>query len=176
MNRTSGLLLLVLLLLAIGAIRAHGHLRARSVLDQEDRARTTLVALLDASQAAVRSGPHPGLTEEFLAGFDGLRPRSELSSGQLSYASDGAYLYALAPRTVTDADEATVRDGFVLRAWPLKYGVTGDAEFHVTEDGRLWQSQNVIGRSGTGFGFPPRFPEPEISQPDSDWWSEVEEP
>jgi hypothetical protein len=171
MGRTSGILLLAVVLLAMGGLRAYGHWQARQVLASEEAARETLAALAAASTEAVSRGPHPGLTETFLAGHPGLRPLPELTVAQVSYATDGRYLYGLAARTLSDDGGPT--HGFVLRAWPLEFGVSGDVEFHVTEDGRLWQSQNVIGRSGTRYGFPPRFPEPEIGQQGSPWWTEL---
>jgi hypothetical protein len=63
------------------------------------------------------------------------------------------------------------RSGWVLRAWPREFGVTGDLEFHIDDLGDVWHGQNEVGRSGTIEGFPPKFPDKEIGRPrQAVWW------
>jgi hypothetical protein len=170
-RRNLGFVVFLGLLLLGTLLRCHTAIRADTLLANEARTRETLATLFGVSQAITRSGTrHPGLRGEVLAAVPELQPLPELSSEQISYAQDDLYIYGAATRTVTEAQTSSTRQGFVLRAWPLSFGSTGDFEFQLSDDGALWQGQNLLGRSGTSVAFPPRFPEPTLGNPDEAWW------
>lgn len=170
MSRLRGPLLFVLLLTVLAGTRCYSGARASAMVEHEHTARALMGELLEASLAAVASGrPHPGFSAAFLERFPTLEARPELGTGLISYADDGDYLYALAVVSGVGAGSGGPREGFVLRAWPLDFGSTGDLEYQATEDGRLWEGMNYSGRSGTDFGFPPLFPEPDLSRIDAGW-------
>jgi hypothetical protein len=171
-ERSIGFVVFVGLLLLAGLVRWHESRRASGLLEAEDRTRTALAALYDASRLATEDGVrHPGLRGKILAGVPGLQPVPDLGTEQISYARDAEYMYGLATRTIPDARTSVVRQGFVLRAWPVEFGSTGDLDFQLADDGELWQGQNLVGRSGTSVGFPPRFPDPAVGKPDEAWWT-----
>ena len=158
----------MLLLVLFGLLRAVCGARASSLVEHEAEARERARALMAASQETVAGGrPHPGLRGAFLARFPELRARPELGGELISYADDGEYLYGLA--TASSAEAAGPRQGFVLRAWPLRFGSSGDIEFQAGDDGILWEGMNCLGRSGTDTGFPPPFPDPDLQRRDAGW-------
>ena len=168
MTRLHGpvLILALLLLLAVQRLWAGAH--SAGLAEHEDRARELMRELTAASVAAVAGGrPHPGLREPFLSRFPRLQSRADLGTELISYADDGEYLYGLA--ATRGADDAAPSEGFVLRAWPLRFGGTGDLEFQSSDDGVLWEGMNCSGRSGTDSGFPPPYPDPELSRPTAGW-------
>jgi hypothetical protein len=175
MTRLHGPLLTLLLLSALAGTRLLGQSRAAAMVEHEDSARRMMGELIAASRETMTRGrAHPGLRAAFLQRFPQLTERTGLASDAVSYADDGDYLFALAPSSATgDGADGTggSRQGFVLRAWPLDFGVTGDLEFHATDDGLVWEGQNSLGRSGTEVGFPPLFPEPELLAPGAGWTS-----
>jgi len=172
MLRATGLVLTLMLVGLMVAFRATSDQRAERLLAGEARAHRQISALVRAARIELDAGaPHPGLAAVLHAG-EGLRLLPELGGARVEFATDGAYLYGLAP-TSTVADDGSARHGYVLRAWPREYGVTGDVEFHVRADGNLWIGQNQTGRSGVERGFPPPFPEPDLDDPDGPgarWW------
>ncbi len=171
MTRWSGLLIVVALVALIGLIRVREHALAERLLARERTAVERIARLHARSQLEVQRGQkHPGLRGEFLAGEDGLRALPEISAEEISYAADDIFVYGLATRPWRDEATGVLHQGYVLRAWPLEYGVTGDREFQITDDGTFWQGQNRIGRSGLSYGFPPLFPDPEIGLPGAAWW------
>jgi hypothetical protein len=172
MARKLGVLLLTALLLGSVGLRVMESRRADALLDGEARARATLAALLRASRPFTERGaPHPGLRGEVLQAAPGLQPLTDLGTEGISYAEDGAYMYALARHPHREEPAGTLVEGWVLRAWPLRFGATGDAEYYLTEAGQLWEGQNRLGRSGTEQGFPPPFPDPDVGQPKAPWWT-----
>jgi hypothetical protein len=171
MSRTMGLLLLLLLLLAAAAVRWEDQRRADSLLAGEARARATLVAIAAQIQERLASGtPHAGLRGDVLAALPGLQVLPDSGTGEISYAHDDVYVYGCASRQHRDPETGEVLPGFLLRAWPLRFGTTGDLEYQLGDDGQLWEGQNRSGRSGTDYGFPPLFPDPFIGQPRAPWW------
>ena len=171
MSRSLGVLLLVLLLLGSVGLRLLESRRADALLDGEAHARASIGALARASLAISQQGrSHPGLRGALLDAAPGLEALPDLGTEELSYARDGVYMYGLATRSHRDSPTGPLLQGWVLRAWPLRFGVTGDAEYHMSEDGRLWEGSNHLGRSGTAAAFPPPFPDPGIGQPRAAWW------
>lgn len=168
MTRVHGPVLFVALLVLLASMRLVAGARSTGLAENEARARALMGELTAASVEDVARGrPPPGLREPFLSRFPTLRERSELGSELISYADDGAYLYALAETSGTD--DAGGQPGFVLRAWPLRFGGSGDLEFQASDDGVLWEGMNCSGRSGTELGFPPPFPDPELGRSTAGW-------
>jgi hypothetical protein len=168
MTRVHGPVLFVALLALLVGMRLVASSRSTGLAENEGRARVLMGELAAASIAEVARGqPPPGLREPFLSRFPTLEARSELGSELISYADDGAYLYGLAE--VSGADETGGRPGFVLRAWPLRFGGSGDLEYQASDDGILWEGMNCSGRSGTERGFPPPFPDPELGRSTAGW-------
>lgn len=164
MTRLHGPVLFLLLLLLLVIVRAVAGAQASGLVEREARARETVEALLAASlQEVGRGAAHPGLRGDFLARFPTLQARPELGNEAVSYADDGEYLYALA------AASGGGGVGFILRAWPLRFGGTGDLEFEAADDGVLWEGMNCSGRSGTEVGFPPLFPDPDLGRSTAGW-------
>jgi hypothetical protein len=161
---------LVLLGLMIGLRIAERH-RADGLLEGETTARRMIAALHEVSLDAVGKGQqHPGLHDELLAGLPDLTPLPDLGLELITYAHDDVYMYGVAANTSRNPETGEISYGYILRAWPLRYGRTGDAEFQLSESGVLWEGQNRLGRSGTDYGYPPAFPEPEVGQPGAAWW------
>ena len=98
-----------------------------------------------------------------------LQRRSDLDDGRTTYAQDEAYLYGLAVSAAGER-EPNSPPGFVLRAWPLEFGVSGDYEYMVTDAGPAWEGANIIGRSGTARAFPPSYPREPEPKKRSPWW------
>ena len=165
MTRLHGPILFLLLLLMLVVARAVAGSRASGLVEREASARQTVQELLAASLREVGRGkPHPGLRGEFLAGFPTLHERADLGNESVSYADDGEYLYALAA-----ASSGSGGQGFILRAWPLRFGGPGDLEFEAADAGVLWEGMNCSGRSGTDVGFPPLFPDPDLGRSTAGW-------
>ena len=99
-----------------------------------------------------------------------MKALPELGIDQITYARDDVYMYGAATNTRRDPATDVLIHGYILRAWPLQFGRTGDAEFQLSESGVLWEGQNRLGRSATDYGFPPTFPAPELGQPGAAWW------
>lgn len=171
MARRSGPFLLLLLLALLAGLRACESARADRLLQGEAAARATLSALQAECARLLPDGrPLPDLPRRALAGRPGLRLLEEASREQVAYATDGAYVYGLAARTRREEPGGRLVQGWILRAWPWRFGVTGDREYHLAEDGNCWEGQNRLGRSGLDYGFPPEFPEPGLALPRAPWW------
>ena len=146
MTRYGGVFLVLILALVAVVLRVRTHARADSLLEGERRGRATLEALYDESMTHLAAGrPHPGLGA-LLRDEPGLELLDELSTPDRTYARDGDYVYAFA---ATSSGTARRSFGFILRAWPLRFGVTGDREFHIDQGGILYEGLNRKGRSGT---------------------------
>jgi len=174
------------LLIAFGLIATALLLRrsladdAAAILAAEAAVRTKIVALHeDAMRVLARGAPHPGLAplaaqrpELGIATLDPSRwdPPLDFEVGR-----DDVYVYGLTDTTERDPQSGTRVHGYVLRAWPRRYGETGDLEFQITDDGRLFVGQNRVGRSGFARGFPPPFPATELGTPrgEATWWREA---
>jgi hypothetical protein len=175
MTRMHGPVLFLLLMVLLGFSRLITSAQSDALVEREARVRALMVDLLAASlEAVARDRPHPGLREPFLSRFPTLQARPELGTESISYADDGDYMYGLAATRTTGTDAAGSIHGFVLRAWPQDFGDTGDLEFQASDDGQLWEGSNSTGRSGTGFGFPPDFPQRDMDRRDAGWKPLVE--
>ncbi len=168
MTRHAGLIIIILLALVGVSLRWWTYERTDRLLAGEARALETFMALHEASQAIVDAGrPHPGLAALLDAGPDLELLETESSVGH-SYARDDVYMYGLATRDIVNEDVRTY--GYILRAWPREFGSTGDQEYHIQQDGRLWLGANERGRSGIERGFPPMFPDPLLGKRKVAWW------
>ena len=171
MTRWIGSFVIVVLVAGIAAVRADAGRRADAILQGEARARVAISGLSAASARALAGGSaHPGLVAPFLAAVPGLRPRPDLARGELSFAEDDAYLYGLQPLTRRDPASGQPHPGWILRAWPVRFGRTGNREFQADDSGTVLEGQNRTGRSGTSYGFPPDFSTPATEGPRSGWW------
>jgi hypothetical protein len=171
MARRFGSLLLALLLLLAAALRWQESARADRLLDGEARARATLAGLQRECARLVAGSRAPeDFARRVLAAVPALRQLPDVSTEALAYAADDVYAFGVATQVRRDEPGTRTRPGWILRAWPLEFGVTGDREYQLSEDGTLWEGQNRVGRSGTRAGFPPAFPEPEIGLPKTPWW------
>lgn len=173
MTRLSGLLIALLLALLAVALRVQEHHRAGRLIEGEDHAREVVASLTAASLDELATGsPHPGLFA-LLRHTPGLAPLPDLGDPpRESYARDDVYVYGLLTTARRADGDAPMVQGFVLRAWPVEFGVTGDLEYFATETGELWEGQNLLGRSGTGRGFPPPFGErPFTGRSGGTWWT-----
>ena len=171
MTRHAGPILVLLAVLAMFAARQDVARRADVLLEGEARARETIGALAQACRGALEKGRKlPSLREVSLSSAMDLAALPGLGSDELSYASDVWYVFGLASHPHRDDASGAMVPGFVLRAWPARYGVTGDLEYQISDDGQLWAGQNRAGRSGTTYAFPPPFPEPGLGLRGVPWW------
>jgi hypothetical protein len=167
--RVVGLVVLVLLLAAGVAERLRVEAQADRILAGEQRANDRVYSLYRASRSAVRRGPHPGLAE-LIAEHPSLEMLPDVSDAVHDYAANDEYIYGLTRPQRLDKDGALTH-GFILRAWPRRFGITGDLEFYVDDIDGFWFGQNELGRSGLDEGFPPPFPQPNLGDGDgSAWW------
>ncbi|MCB9899157.1 MAG: hypothetical protein H6825_14225 [Planctomycetes bacterium] len=169
MPRASGLVVLAVLLLAIVAFRTSSSQRADRMLVNEDRARHVVAALHRAARAELDAGRTQPALAALLPAAPGLQPLPDRGDGRSEYARDDVYVYGFA-RVPVKRDDGSEAPGYVLRAWPLRFGRTGDTEWHLDQDGVLWEGQNELGRSGFERAFPPPFPEPELAEESALWW------
>jgi hypothetical protein len=149
-------------------LRGYSQHRSGQLLAGEDHGRTTVRALYEASVAFTGQGkPHPGLAD-LVDAVPGLESLDEASAGEQAYAWDERYVYGL---TTTATGTARPTYGFILRAWPREFGVTGDHEYYIRDDGQLWEGVNERGRSGLRQGFPPPFPDPAVGNRRNAWYA-----
>lgn len=168
--RHLGPYLALLLILVAAASRWSAHGQASEMLEREARALSTFASLGRASLAAIQQGPHPGLGA-LLAAHPGLSMLDVTDDSGSEFAADNDYVFGLARSRNRDSNSTWV-DGFVLRAWPVRFGETGDGEFHLDETGRFYRGQNDLGRSGIQWGFPPPFPQPGLATGlRATWWA-----
>ncbi len=171
MTRHTGPILVLLALLGMFAVRWDVSRRADAILVGEAQARATISALSVACQAALaRIGRLPELREAASSAGTRVSGLPDLGSEGVAFASDDLYVYGLASRPHRDETGREMVAGFVLRAWPLRFGATGDLEYQIGDDGQLWEGQNRAGRSGTTYAFPPPFPEPGLGLVGTAWW------
>ena len=171
MPRASGFVLLAVLVLFIVAFRTSSSQRADRLVRGEQQAWATLASLHAAARTELQRGsPVAQLTlGALLASVPGPTILRDAGDGRAEYAADESYMYgfALVPIRHDDGSSTT---GYVARAWPLVFGVTGDTEWYLTQSGQLWEGQNPLGRSGLQRAFPPPFPEPSLSDTTALWW------
>ncbi|HEX5011865.1 MAG TPA: hypothetical protein VFY71_15840 [Planctomycetota bacterium] len=171
MSRVAGPLLLLLLVLVGAGLRLQESARSERLQQGEAAALATLADLQQACRELVSDGnPRSDLARAALAALPALRPLQGPSTDAIAYATNDAYVYGLASQTRRDERSGHLAPGWILRAWPARFGVTGNREFQVADDGQAWEGQNRLGRSGTDYAFPPDFPDPEIGQPRTPWW------
>jgi hypothetical protein len=171
MTRAAGPLLLLLLVLVGAGLRLQESARSEHLRAGEAGALATLADLQEACRNLVRDGrPRPDLAGAALAALPALRRLEGPSTDAIAYATDDAYVFGIASQTRRDERSGHMQPGWILRAWPARFGITGNREFQVTDDGQAWEGQNRLGRSGTEYAFPPDFPDPEIGQPRTPWW------
>jgi len=164
------LLLVATLLLAVG-LRLRSAERAERLFVGEAVARERLRDLGRALDVAL-DGSTPAAQRLALFGrLLGQEPLPQAATDVTAYGRDEVYVYGLGLTTQVDG-EGRLRPGWVLRAWPRQFGVTGDLEFHLDQTGTFWEGQNEVGRSGLEQGFPPAFPERELVSQDKhkSWW------
>jgi hypothetical protein len=177
MTRHAGPFLVVIALLGLFGARWMAVRQAEALVSGEGRARAAVASLAATGRAILaEQRPLAGLHGELAAAVEGLEPLPGLGSAEISYARDPVYMYGFASRPHRDPLTDAMVPGFVLRAWPLRFGVTGDLEYHVDDAGPLWTGQNRTGRSGTTQGFPPPFPDPVIGTDGAPWWPADEPP
>jgi len=170
-TRIAGPILFLAVLGLMFGLRIAERRSAEALLAGETVARRTIAALHAVSLDAVSKGQaHPGLRDGLLAELPDLTPLPDLSTDSISYAHDEVYIYGVATNSLRDPETSTISEGYILRAWPLRYGRTGDAEFQLSQSGVLWEGQNRLGRSGTDYDYPPAFPEAEVGKPGAAWW------
>ena len=171
MTRASGVLLLLLLVLVAAALRGLEGSRSQRLSAGEVAALDTLADLDRACRDLARDGrPRPDLAQAALAAVPALHPLGAPAADGVAYAADEAYVFGIAGQTRRDERSGRLVPGWIVRAWPLRFGVTGNREYQLADDGQLWEGQNRLGRSGTEYGFPPPFPDPEAGQPRTPWW------
>lgn len=171
LTHIAGPVLFVVLLASMFVVRAIERGFSVQLQAGELVAQQTIAMIHKASLAALQQGrSHPGLLGDLIAGLPSLKPLPDLGFNEITYAHDNVYMYGIATNAHRDPISGELVHGYVLRAWPLRYGRSGDAEFQLSDSGLLWEGQNRLGRSGTDYGFPPAFPQPEIGQPGAAWW------
>lgn len=166
-TRYTGLLLLLVLVIAGILLRTQSRHRSHRLLDGEKHARAMVERLYEASiEFTRRREAHPGLAQ-LAEDLPELETLTDAGAGEQSYARDDVYVYGI---TTTATGTARPSYGFILRAWPRDFGVTGDHEFYVTEEGAFWEGVNERGRSGLRYGFPPPFPDPAVGNSRNSWY------
>lgn len=169
MSRRLGPLLPLLLVGLLLLVRETQVRAADRLARGEERAVSVLHALADAAREADDAAPRLAPLLHAASTLTPLQVDPALA-GEVDYARDRSYVYGLARLLRRDDASGELRGDWVLRAWPLDFGHTGDAEFQLASDGVLWEGQNLRGRSGTETGFPPPFPEPEVGDRPAHWW------
>jgi len=146
--------------------------QARELLQGEARGRARCVEIEALSRPILDGGnAHPGFGA-LLGDLPGLHLLTEASGEAISFAADDDYVYGISTR-VLRGENGESRHDYILRAWPLEFGVTGDLEY-VIQDGAFRAGRNKLGRSGTEVGFPPPFPAVEVDTPGAPWWTLTE--
>ena len=168
--RLAGPFIVVVLLIVVAGLRLSAIQRSETLRANEFQALDVLMDAFRSCRAATRRRqPNPGILSVAEA-HSTLRALPEISSEAVEYARDEHYMYALG-KTLLPNPQGDLVDGWVLRAWPVEFGVTGDAEYHVDQRGVFHMGQNQLGRSGTTVAFPPPFPQPQLdSGRYAAWW------
>ncbi len=168
--RLVGPFIILLIVLLVGGERYLSHAHSLRLRANENRAYLTCAAIHSASLSQWNANqPHPGFPQLRLPAPSTLVILQGTGNPEQTYAQDDLYLYGISTRQTRSENTGEVLHDYILRAWPLEFGVTGDVEY-LFQDGRFWAGANTIGRSGTRVGFPPPFPAPDVDQLDSAWW------
>ena len=169
--RQVGYILVVLLILLWAALHQRSTWRAQRLLDGEVLARQRIETLHKLAKIEVRAG-HPAELAELLKApeLGGLTMLDELSRTGLAFAHDEVYVYGMAQTTTALSVGKGPRNGFMIRAWPIDFGITGDLQYHIDSQGNYFHGQNNKGRSGVTIDFPPPFPAPDLRSRRSGWW------
>jgi len=169
--RQLGYVLLISLVLLCFALEQRSSWRAQRLLHGEELAAQRIEQLHKLAKAVVRSGQPAELAELIAAPeLSSLTMLEELSKTGMAFAHDEVYVYGMAQTTQALGAGSGPRYGFILRAWPIDFGVTGDLEFHIDSKGNAFHGQNTKGRSGVTIDFPPAFPAADVGSRRSGWW------
>jgi hypothetical protein len=169
-SRFTGMAVFILLVGLCVALRFRAENRAERLLANESLAGQQVVELGLALEARMAAGQEGATLLDVLEQMPRLEPLDAPRTETANYARDAIYAYGLGLTQEPDAPSGARRAGWVLRAWPLEFGRTGDIEFHLDDRGTFWKGQNEVGRSGTERGFPPPYPQPGITQRGQPWW------
>lgn len=160
--RSVALLLVILLTLLCVGLHERSTWRAQRLLDGEELARQRIEAIHRLAGNELREGGQPRLATLLAAPELSALVMLELTvAPDLAFARDQVYIYGMA---------RSVRQGYVLRAWPVEFGITGDLQFHLDGQGHYFEGQNNKGRSGVTVDFPPPFPAPKVGSVRDGWW------
>ncbi len=169
--RKLGYVLVVFLVLLCFALHQRSSWRAQRLLDGEALALQRSELIHELAKARVRGGEPADLAQLIKAPeLSSLTLLHELSTTGMAFAHDEVYVYGLAQTTQPLSLGHGPRYGFILRAWPIDFGVTGDLQFHLDSKGGCFHGQNNKGRSGVTADFPPPFPAPDLRSRRSGWW------
>jgi hypothetical protein len=173
-SRLYGIVLLVALVALAVSLRQRAETRSERILANERIVAARVEQLADALRLAISEDDPPAVRLGSLARQRGLTALPDTGDDRTAFAEDELYTYGLGTTIIVDKATGRRVDGWVLRAWPRVFGVTGDIEFHVDNRGVVWHGQNEVGRSGVTEGFPPKFPAKEIGQPkQAIWWRPI---
>ncbi len=168
MGRVLGPIVFLALVAVTFVIRDIEHDQARRLIEGEALGRAMCRRIEAVARPIVAGGralPGFGALVEH---FPELVPMPGERGAAPTYATDAVYIYGLSTR-VLRGEDGQARHDYILRAWPLDFGVTGDLEFLI-QDGVFWEGRNRLGRSGTEIAFPPPFPATEVNDPRPPWW------
>ncbi|HET6203713.1 MAG TPA: DUF2950 family protein [Planctomycetota bacterium] len=159
-TRIEGLFIASILLLLVAV--SYPRWKGRALAGSEAAAAATLAAVADAS---ARGEGSPAATLEALR-LRRLEGAKRVADGVLEA---NGYLFRLASRPATDEAASAPAPGFVVLAWPVEYGGTGNAAFWLDEKGTCYETRNGRRRYG-GLENPPAVTaaeEPSLPAPTS---------
>jgi len=170
-SRYYGIVLLIALLLLAVALRQRAVHRSERIRANELVMTERFDGLVGVLQSSITERDPPTRRLARLAEQPGLVALQGVGDDRSAFAEGEFYVYGLGLTSIVDPETGRRGSGWVLRAWPRIFGVTGDIEFHSDHRGEIWHGQNEVGRSGTQEGFPPSFPEKNIGQArQTTWW------
>ncbi|MFT7464999.1 MAG: hypothetical protein ACI9EF_003359 [Pseudohongiellaceae bacterium] len=171
--RIVGYLLAILLTLLCLALHQRSTWRAGHLIAGEHLAQERLAKIHSLAKGQLRIGEQAQLATLLSASeLADVAFLESLSKPGVEFAADSVYVYGLAQTTAPFESGKGPRHGFILRAWPVEFGVTGDLQFHADSRGNSFQGQNNKGRSGVTVDFPPPFPATDLGSRGAGWWRE----
>ena len=171
MSRYYGIVLLIALMLLAVTLRQRAVHRSERIRANEIVVADRVEELAEALRASISEGDPPKVRLARLAEQPELVGIPDVGDDRSAFAEGELYIYGLGLTTIVDPETGRRGSGWVLRAWPRAFGVTGDIEFHIDHKGTVWHGQNEVGRSGTEEGFPPLFPAKTLSKArQTAWW------